>query len=67
MAKQSFSDQIRQAILNSDLTRYQISQQTGIDQAALSRFVHGERGLALDNVDLIAELLGLEVTQKKAK
>ena len=49
------------------LTRYQISQQTGIEQSALSRFVHGERGLALDNVDLIADLLGLEVTQKKEK
>ena len=50
-----------------DAARAGVSQQTGIDQGALSRFVHGKRGLTLDNVDLIANLLGLEVTQKKAK
>lgn len=62
-----FTDQIRQAVLNSEMTRYQISKLTGIDKAALSRFVNGERGLSLAAIDTLAELLGLEVKQKNER
>ena len=70
MAKQSRAtliDQIRQAVLNADLTRYQISQQTGIDQASLSRFVHGERGLSEEGINAIGELLNLEIIVRRRK
>lgn len=63
----SFTDQIRQAVLNSEMTRYQIAQKTGIDKASLLRFVNGERGLSLAAIDILAELLGFEVRQKKEK
>ena len=59
------SDQIRQAIVESEYTRYQISQETGLDQAALSKFVHGERGLALENIDKLAAFLNLEIVVHK--
>ncbi len=50
------------------MTRYEISKQTGIDKASLSRFVHGERGLSDKAINLIGELLNLEiVVQKKRK
>ena len=68
MAKKlPFTDQIRKAVLDCELTRYQIAQRTGIDQASLSRFVHGELGLSVAAIDTLAELLRLEVTQKKEK
>ena len=70
MAKHSRTtliDQMRQAVLDSEMTRYQISQQTGIHQASLSRFVYGERGLSDEAINLIGELLNLEIVVRKKK
>ena len=60
-----FSDQLRHAILNGDKSRYRIAKETGIGQPALSRFVHGERGLTVENIDLICECLGLRLTTEQ--
>ncbi len=43
-AKQ-FSDEIRAAVENCGKTRYQIAKETGIDAAALCRFVQGQVGV----------------------
>ncbi|MHC4947203.1 MAG: helix-turn-helix domain-containing protein [Planctomycetota bacterium] len=59
--RETLSDQIRRAVLDSDLTRYRIWQETGIDQAALSRFVRGDAGLSLDALDRLADLLDLNI------
>ena len=61
------SDQIRQALADSEHTRYRISQETGLNEAALGKFFHGERGLSLDSLDRLAEFLGLEVVIKRRK
>jgi transcriptional regulator with XRE-family HTH domain len=59
------SDQIRQAIVDSGETRYRISKATGINEAAQSKFVHGERGLSLESLDALAEYLHLEIVMRK--
>ncbi len=59
------SQQIRDAILKADVSRYRIAKETGVDQPALSRFVHGERGLSLDAVDAVAAYLGLSITTSR--
>ncbi len=51
---------LRRAILESDMTRYAISKQSGVDQAALSRFVTGG-SLKLESVDKLVDCLGLQV------
>jgi transcriptional regulator with XRE-family HTH domain len=63
MAKEiePLSEQLRQAMVESGVTRYRISKVTGIDQAALSRFAHGERGLSMEAMDAIGEYLGLRI------
>jgi plasmid maintenance system antidote protein VapI len=66
MAK-SFSEQLRQAVRDSELTRYAISVQTGIDQGTLCRFIKGERGISLDSVDRLMECLGLEIQPRRRK
>jgi plasmid maintenance system antidote protein VapI len=58
----ALSDQLRLAIEQSEHSRYAIHKATGIDQAVLSKFVHGERGVSLDTVDILGEYLGLEIT-----
>jgi plasmid maintenance system antidote protein VapI len=52
---------LRQAIETADATRYRLSMLSGIDQATLSRFVHGERSLTLPTAQKLAEALGLDI------
>jgi predicted transcriptional regulator len=61
------SDQLRQAISASSLTRYRISQETGISQAALSLFCARKRGLSLPSIDALGALLNLELKTRKRK
>jgi DNA transposition AAA+ family ATPase len=63
----SLSDELRQAIERSGVSRYSIWQQTGIDQGSLSKFMDGERGLSIESIDQIAELLGLHICTADAK
>ena len=65
----TFSDELRDAIATAGISRNQISLQTGIDPATLSRFVHGKGGLSTEALDKIAAALGLHVAigQRKHK
>jgi plasmid maintenance system antidote protein VapI len=58
------SDQIRQAIEGSKLTRYAIAKATGVPESTLSKFVNGKFGLTLDTVDRLSGVLGLSVVVK---
>ena len=63
--KPGVSEQLRQAIKTSQYSRYRIWMETGVSQAALSRFMSGERSLTLDTVDVLADFLGLELFSKR--
>jgi transcriptional regulator with XRE-family HTH domain len=60
--KVPLSDQIRAAVERSDLSRYRICQETGIDKGSMSRFMSGDVGLSLDALDRLADLLDLRLT-----
>ena len=62
----TLTDQLRRAIAAGPKTRYQLAGETGIDQATLSRFVHGKGGLSLSGADRIAAALGLNLTANQA-
>ncbi|MCH7702565.1 MAG: helix-turn-helix transcriptional regulator [Planctomycetes bacterium] len=55
------SDQLRQAIRESKHSRYAIWKATGIDQAVLSHFLAGRRGMSIQSLDLLCEFLRLEL------
>lgn len=59
------TDQVRQAIDDSGLTRYRISQDTGIDESALAKFYNGHRGLSLENLDRLGVYLGLRIVMER--
>lgn len=61
----SLTDQIRRAIDESGESRYAIWKATGIDQAALSRFMAGKTGLSLDALDVLADHLRLTISTAK--
>ena len=63
----SLSDELRQAVERSGLSRYSIWQQTGIDQGSLSKFMDGERGLGMESIDKLADLLGLHICTADAE
>jgi hypothetical protein len=60
-------DQVRQAVDRCDSTRYEISKVTGIDQATLCRFVHGEQGLSEKALNSLGQYLGLDIVVRKKK
>ncbi len=61
------SEQVRQAIDACGKTRYQISKDTGIDQATLCRFMGGKGGLSIPILDRLGEYLGLRIVADRAK
>jgi len=58
---------IRNAIEAKVKSRYQLSRETGIDQAQLSRWMKGRGGMGVGNAEKLAEALGLEITIKAAR
>ena len=63
----TLSEQLRELIVKSGVSRYEISKQTGVSQAALSRFVLGHRGISGKAMDAVGAFLGLTITTKKKK
>jgi hypothetical protein len=61
MRSKPFSDQIRDAINSSKLSRYRICADIGLSQPSMSRFMNSKGGLSLETVDRLADLLGLRV------
>ena len=54
-------DEIRRAIEQSGVSRYRISQETGIDQGQLSKLMAGEAGLSIASLERLADYLDLEL------
>ncbi len=61
------SDQLRREILAADVSRYEISRETGISESTLSRFVTGERGISVEAMDAIGLYLGLAIVRPTRK
>ena len=61
------SDQLRDLVRNADVTCYQIAKETGISNAALSRFLSGERRLSSKAIDTLGQYFGWEVVKRKGK
>lgn len=55
------SDQLREFIKDRRVTRYAIWKATGIDQAVLSHFMAGRRGMSLESLERLTAYLGLEL------
>ena len=60
-----FTDQLRAIVEGCGKSRYRLAKETGIDEATLSRFVHGERGLSSKAQDALGACLGLKVVMEK--
>jgi len=61
------SEQLRLAVERSPLSRYELAKRTGVEQASLSRFVHGKCGLSQDAIDALGKLLKLRLVGIKTR
>jgi plasmid maintenance system antidote protein VapI len=57
------SEALRKAIVDSEHSQYKLAQLTGVDSGTLSRFVNGQRSIALDTADKLCKALGLQLTK----
>lgn len=60
------ADAIRAAMASSSLSRYALSQQTGVSQPILGRFASGERDLTLATASKLLPALGLALVTRSA-
>ena len=63
----TMSDQVREAILDSHLSRYEIGKRSGVDHALLCRFMAGTRGISLKTLEQLAPILGISLKIKKSR
>ena len=62
MAKKlPISETLRRAILSADKSRYRISQESGVAQSTLSKFVNGHEALSLAAIDKVGDCLSLRL------
>ncbi len=59
--------QLREAIMNSDLSQYEIAKRSGVAKSQLSLFVNDQRSLTLTSAAKIARVLDLELVKKERK
>ena len=59
----TITGQLRWYLEHCGETLCEVEQATGIHNSMLSRFLRGERGLRLENLDTLGEYLGLRVVR----
>lgn len=57
----TLAEQLRRAIDDSGMTRYQIAKATGIDESALAKFYNGHRGLSMRALEALVQCLELTI------
>jgi hypothetical protein len=65
--RKKLSDQVRQAVDDSGLSRYAICKTLGLSQATMSRFMNGKGLLSMECLDALADLLDLNIIVGKRK
>lgn len=61
----SVLESLRESLKRSELSRYEVAKRSGIDQGALSRFIHGGT-LRIESVEKLCPVLGLRLTLTSA-
>ena len=59
----TLTKQLRWYLKNSGASTYRLEREIGIHNSALSRFLREERGLSLDNIDILGRYLKLRLAR----
>ena len=60
-------EELRQAIINSGISRYRLSKLTGVNDAVLCNFVNRKRSVTMTTAAKLAKELGLSLRPDKKK
>lgn len=58
-------DQLRQAITDSGLTRFEVAKRASISYSQIHSFCAGTRTLTVDSASRVCDVLGLKLTKVK--
>lgn len=64
-SRKSVSSILRSAVLDSEDSLRAVARSAGLDAGNLSRFVRGQRGISIDALDRLCQILGLTLTETK--
>ena len=67
MGNKKLSDEIRDAVDASGMSRYAIAKALELAESTISRFMNGKGGLSMEYIDRLAALLGLHIAVRKGK
>ena len=59
----TITKQLRWYLKNCGVSTYRLEREIGIHNSALSRFLREERGLSLDNIDVLGRYLKLRLVR----
>lgn len=62
VAMNIFCNNVRAALDANDMTVTALAAATGIDRSNLSRILHGKEGITLDRAGIIAEAIGVSLS-----
>ena len=65
--EKTLTDELRKAMRECGLTQYRIARESGLTEAALSRFRRGIRSLSLLSAERLAASLGLRLTAERPR
>jgi len=65
--KQTISDALKRAIVQSGMAHAALERETGVQRASIMRFLRGEQSIRLDGADKLAAYFGLELRPKRKK
>jgi transcriptional regulator with XRE-family HTH domain len=67
MKRRNLSDEIRDAVGASGMSRYAIAKALGVAESTMSRFMARKGGLSMEYLDRLATLLDLHIVTKKGR
>ena len=59
--QQTIADTLRRAIRQSGKTVYRVSQESGVSQGVIARFLRAERDIRLETLEKLAPVVGVSV------
>jgi transcriptional regulator with XRE-family HTH domain len=63
----SLTEQVREAIRECGVSRYQIARETGLPEAALSRFMTGKKTITLETLERLHEFISVSAKPARRK
>jgi transcriptional regulator with XRE-family HTH domain len=65
--RRTIDNTLRHAMIDSGLSKLELSQRSGVSRPSIIKFLRGECSLRLDMVDKLADVLDLELVKRKRR